>query len=82
MNFTTIKNKIFIFVFLGILVFPWVGGGLLRLFAPSIFEKLSIVETEKRQLQEINAEELMDTGESLSGYIDDRIHDFLVQANE
>lgn len=73
MNFTTIKNKIFIFVFLGILVFPWVGGGLLRLFAPSVFEKLSIVETEKRQLQQVNVEELMDTGESLSGYIDDRI---------
>lgn len=73
MNFTNLKNKIFILVFLGILVSPWIGGGALKLFAPKLFEELSVVQTEKRELQEVNWPELMETGESLSGYVDDRI---------
>ncbi len=73
MNFTNLKNKIFILVFLGILVFPWIGGGVLRLVAPETYEKISVVETEKREAQQIEWKELLNTGESMSGFIDDRI---------
>ena len=73
MNFTTIKNKIFILVFLGILVSPWVLGGALRVISPKTYAKLSAVETEKRQMAEIEWSNLMNTGESISNYIDDRI---------
>lgn len=73
MNFTNLKNKIFILVFLAILVFPWVGGDLLRLFTPDLFSKLSLVETENRQMAEIKWSELLSTGESVSSYVDDRI---------
>ncbi len=73
MNFTNLKNKIFILVFLGILVFPWIGGGVLRLVAPETYEKISVVETEKREAQQIKWKELLNTGESMSGFVDDRI---------
>ena len=73
MNFQSMKNKIFILVFLGILVFPWVGGGALRLVAPSLYESLSIVETEKRDMAQIEWGNLLNTGESISEFIDDRI---------
>lgn len=73
MNFTTVKNKIFILVFLGILVFPWIGGGALRLISPKIYEKLSAVETENREMAQIEWANLLNTGESISNYIDDRI---------
>lgn len=73
MTIRKIKNRIFIIVFLFILVFPWLGGGFLRLFNPEKFTALSIVETEKRELQQIEWTELLDTGESISGFVDDRI---------
>ncbi|QFJ54876.1 DHHW family protein [Pseudobutyrivibrio xylanivorans] len=73
MNFTNVKNRIFILVFLAILVFPWVGGSALSLSNHELFNKLSIVETEKREMQEIDWGNLLNTGESVSGYIDDRI---------
>ncbi|SDB31327.1 SGNH hydrolase-like domain-containing protein, acetyltransferase AlgX [Pseudobutyrivibrio sp. YE44] len=73
MNLKNLKNKIFILIFLGVLVFPWVGGGALRIFAPSTFKRLSVVETEKREMQQIEWANLLNTGESMSGFIDDRI---------
>ena len=73
MNFTNIKNKIFIMIFLGILVFPWVFGGLLRLVSPKIYQEVSIVETEKREMAEIDWGNLLNTGDSISNYVDDRI---------
>ncbi|MCR4695158.1 MAG: hypothetical protein K5773_07565 [Pseudobutyrivibrio sp.] len=73
MRFTNIKNKIFILCFLGILVSPWVLGGLTRLFAGDFYTKVSVVETEKRELTEIDWKNLLNTGESISGFIDDRI---------
>jgi hypothetical protein len=73
MNLTKIKNRIFILVFLGILVFPWLGGGILRVVAPSVFKEVSVVETEKRELQQIEWASLLDTCESISGFVDDRI---------
>ncbi len=73
MKFTNLKSKIFILVFLAILVLPWIGGGALRLISPDTFKSLSVVETEKRQMQDIEWDKLMDTGESVSGFIDDRI---------
>ncbi len=73
MSFRNFKNRTFILIFLGILVFPWVGGGVLRVVAPSTYEKLSMVETEKRDMAEIKWSELASTGESISSFIDDRI---------
>ncbi|MCR5416460.1 MAG: hypothetical protein K6E79_06670 [Pseudobutyrivibrio sp.] len=73
MNFTRLKNKIFILIFLGILVFPWVAGGALRVISPKTFEKVSTVETEKRDMAQIEWKNLMSTGESVSAFIDDRI---------
>ncbi len=73
MKFTNFKNKIFILVFLGILVFPWIGGGFLRLVAKDFYNKISVVETEKRDMQKIEWDNLLNTGESVSGFIDDRI---------
>ena len=73
MGFKSVKNKISILIFLGILTFPWIVGGVLRVVAPSVYEKLSVVETEKRQMQEIEWSNLLNTGESISGFVDDRI---------
>lgn len=73
MNFTGLKNKIFILIFLAILVFPWIAGGTLRLVSKSTYEKLSVVETEKRKMAEIEWGNLLNTGESISNYVDDRI---------
>ncbi|SFO23565.1 SGNH hydrolase-like domain-containing protein, acetyltransferase AlgX [Pseudobutyrivibrio sp. UC1225] len=73
MKLTNLKNKIFILVFLALLVLPWVGGGMLRLFSEESYNALSVVETEKRQMQEIEWSNLINTGESVSGFIDDRI---------
>ncbi|MBE5911469.1 alginate O-acetyltransferase AlgX-related protein [Pseudobutyrivibrio sp.] len=73
MSFTKLKNIIFIVLFFGILVFPWIGGGILRVASPSTYEKLSTVETEKRQMQTIEWDNLLNTGESISGFVDDRI---------
>ena len=70
---TNIKNKIFILVFLGILVLPWVSGGLLKLISPDTYNRLSVVETEKRQMAEIEWAELLNTGASMSNFVDDRI---------
>ena len=44
MRFTNLKNRIFILIFLGILVFPWIGGGILRLVDKEKFQALSVVE--------------------------------------
>ena len=73
MRFTVIKNKIFIFVFLAILVFPWIGGGVLKVVKPDAYKALSLVETEKRQMAEIEWSNLLNTGESISNFVDDRI---------
>jgi len=73
MSFTKLKNIIFIVLFFGILVFPWIGGGILRVASPSTYKKLSTVETEKRQMQTIEWDNLLNTGESISDFIDDRI---------
>ena len=73
MNFTRIKNRIFIFVFLGILVSPWIGGAALRVISPQTYEKVSAVETENRQMAQIEWNNLLNTGESISNYVDDRI---------
>lgn len=45
----------------------------MRLFAADSYKALSVVETEKRQMQEIEWSNLLNTGESVSGFIDDRI---------
>ncbi|MCR5581904.1 MAG: hypothetical protein K6F66_09980 [Pseudobutyrivibrio sp.] len=73
MNLTNLKNKIFILVFLGILVFPWIAGGLLRLIAPTVYTNLTSVETENRDMAQINWQDLLNTGESVSSYVDDHI---------
>ena len=73
MNFTNLKNKIYILLFLGILVFPWICGGFLRIIAKDYYNQISIVETEKRDLQQIEWSNLLNSGESISGYIDDHI---------
>ncbi len=73
MKFTTIKNRVFILAFWGILVIPWIAGGAMQMIAPNIYEQLSIVKTEKRVLQEIEWGNLLNTGESVSSYVDDRI---------
>lgn len=73
MNFTNLKNKIFILVFLAILVFPWVGGGLLRVVAPDFYGKISNVETENREAATIDWGDLLNSGETVSSFIDDRI---------
>ena len=73
MNITNLKNKIFILVFLAVLTLPWIAGGVLRLVAPEAYKSISVVETEKRQMQEIEWSNLLNTGESVSGFIDDRI---------
>ena len=73
MTFKKLRTKIFIITFLLILTFPWVGGGVLRLFSPATYQSVSVVETEKRQMQEIQWSNLLNTGESVSGFVDDRI---------
>lgn len=73
MSFTNIKNKIFIVTFLCILVLPWIFGGFLRLVAPKTYESMSVVETEKREMAQIEWYNLLNSGESISNYIDDRI---------
>ena len=66
------KNKIFIGLFLFILVFPWLGGGILRVVSPDMYKKISIVETEKREMAQIEWSNLLNTGESISTFVDDR----------
>jgi hypothetical protein len=73
MNFTNLKNKIFIIIFLAILTFPWIAGTALRLISPETYKSVSAVETEKREMQQIECSNLLSTGESLSGFVDDRI---------
>ncbi len=73
LTFKNLRTKIFIVVFLLILTIPWVGGGLLRLFSADTYQAVSVVETEKRQMQNIEWSNLLNTGESVSGFIDDRI---------
>ena len=73
MNLTRIKNKIFILVFMAILVLPWIAGGMVRIVNKDAYHKLSIVETEKRQMAQIEWSNLLNTGESISNFIDDRI---------
>lgn len=73
MKIKNLKNKIFILLFLAILAFPWIAGGLLRLFVPSVYSSVSEVSTEKREMQSIEWGNLLNTGESISGFIDDRI---------
>ncbi len=73
MNFTNLKNKIFILMFLMILVSPWIGGGILRLVCPDVYERLSLVETENREMTTIQWSELLNSGESISSFVDDRI---------
>ena len=73
MNFTRFKNRIFILIFMAILVFPWIAGGTVRIFSKNTYEKLSVVETEKRKLSKIEWTNLLNTGESISNYVDDRI---------
>ena len=45
----------------------------MRLFSPATYQSVSVVETEKRQMQEIQWSNLLNTGESVSGFVDDRI---------
>ena len=73
MNLTRIKNKIFILVFMAILVLPWIAGGMVRIVNKDAYHKLSIVETEKRQMAQIEWANLLNSGESISNFIDDRI---------
>ncbi|MCR4567749.1 MAG: hypothetical protein K5769_06840 [Pseudobutyrivibrio sp.] len=73
MNFNSFKNKTLILVFVCILALPWIVGGGMRLFAPKLFKKLTVVETEKRQLNKIEWSNLLNTGESISDFVDDRI---------
>ena len=68
-----VKNRIFIVIFLMCLVFPWIFGGLFYVINPKIYNSLSIVETEKRKMAEIQWGDLLDSGESVSAYIDDRV---------
>ena len=58
---------------MAILVFPWIAGGTVRIFSKNTYEKLSVVETEKRKLAKIEWTNLLNTGESISNYVDDRI---------
>ena len=73
MNFTRFKNRFFILIFMAILVFPWIAGGTVHIFSKNTYEKLSVVETEKRKLSKIEWTNLLNTGESISNYVDDRI---------
>lgn len=68
-----IKNKIFIIIFLIILTLPWVAGGFLRLVSKSAYDEISLVATEKRSLAEIEWGHLLNSGESISEYINDHI---------
>ena len=73
MNITRLKNRIFILIFMAILIFPWIAGGTVRIFNKDAYEKLSVVETEKRKMAQIEWSNLLNTGESISNFVDDRI---------
>ncbi len=46
---------------------------MLRLVSPEMYSAVSVVETEKREMQSVDWKNLLNTGESISGFIDDRI---------
>ena len=73
MNFTNFKNRIMILVFIIVLVSPWVLGAVFGIAMPKTFKKLSVVETEKRNMKTIQWDNLLNTGESVSEFVDDRI---------
>ena len=58
---------------MAILIFPWIAGGTVRIFNKDAYEKLSVVETEKRKMAQIEWSNLLNTGESISNFVDDRI---------
>ncbi len=70
---TDIKNKIFILVFLAILILPWIAGGMVRLVSAKAYNSLTTVETENRKMTQVEWAELLNTGESISNCVDDRI---------
>ena len=71
--FTSIKNRIFIIVFFLVLTSPWTFGAVFRIAAPETYQKLSAVDTEKREMAQVEWGNLINTGESISNFVDDRI---------
>ena len=52
---------------------PWIVWGGVRIFAPDLFEEQSDLSKEKRNKNELDFKELLNSGEGLSLYIDDRV---------
>ena len=52
---------------------PWIVWGGVRIFAPDYFAEQSDLSKEKRNKNEFKLSDLIDSGEGLSSYIDDRV---------
>ncbi len=67
------KRKLYIVIFVILLVLPWVLGGFLRVTVPDVYFAMSDSSREKRSKSDIDLRELWSSGESVSAFIDDRV---------
>lgn len=68
-----ILKKIYIGLFVAMISLPWIVWGGVRIFAPDYFAEQSDLSKEKRNKNEFKLSDLIDSGEGLSSYIDDRV---------
>ncbi len=67
-----VSEKLYIWVFMLLLIGPWIMWGIVRLADYETFVSLSDVSGENREKAEIDATELLSTGDSLAAFVDDR----------
>ncbi len=65
-------EKLYIFLFMALLIVPWVLWGLLRVSDEETYKHLSDVSGENRQKTELNLSSLVSSGDELSSYVNDR----------
>lgn len=66
------RRQILIIIFLAILIFPWIIGGICAVIFPDLYKSLTDSTRENRDMTTIEVSELWNTGESISGFVDDR----------
>lgn len=65
-------EKLYIFLFMALLIVPWILWGLLRVSDVEAYNRLSDVSGENRQKNELDLVALISSGDELSSYINDR----------
>ncbi|MBR6307013.1 MAG: hypothetical protein IKR39_00215 [Lachnospiraceae bacterium] len=68
-----IFKKLYIALFVAMIFLPWIVWGGVRIFAPEFYAEQADISDEKRNKNELKFKDLLDSGESLSSYVDDRV---------